>query len=155
MIIITFVWLSLHLRGSDNTYYTHSSKWWKMQWERRTLLLGPVRWLNRQRCLQPIHTWGPEFDPLIPHKGEKRKRLSKVVLWPTHMHHGMCAHTDTYVGSSRSLVRKLLLDLPPNPWKNMLLTGHWAVSGQACHRGRGFGVLISFAGLPSLIYNRG
>lgn len=126
MTIITFIWLSLRLRGSNNTYhYTHSSKWWKCSGKDGQNFWG--QWDGsggRGACSPYLGT--PEFDPQSPHKGERRKRLSKVFLWPTHTHHGMYAHTDTCVGCSRSLVRKLLLDLPPQPGR----MHYWLDTGQ-------------------------
>lgn len=91
----------------------------------KTELLGPMRWLSRQRCLQSI----PRdliSTPRVHIKVRGEKRLPKVVPWPTHMHHGRRAHTDTCVGSSKSLVRKLLLDLPPNPGRMR----YWLDTGQ-------------------------
>lgn len=103
-------YLFTHQEGTTHISLYPLLRVMEMLWKRWNFW-GPVRWLRGQRCLLHIPSdLGSTPRAHIQVKGENR--LHTVVLWPTHMHHGMGVHTDTHVGAGKSLVRKLLLELP-------------------------------------------
>lgn len=143
-------YLFTHQEGTTHISLYPLLRVMEMLWKRWNSW-GPARWLRGQRCLLHIPSdLGSTPRAHIQVKGENR--LHTVVLWPTHMRHGMGVHTDTHVGAGKSLDRKeAAFRVASVHWKDVLLVGHWAVTGGAWHR-RGFGVLVSFAGPCSLMY---